>query len=400
LRLLFLNRSFWPDPEATGQFLTELCDDLSHEHEVTFIAGPSLFASRGSRRLFQREMRGHVAILRTWGTRLSKTVLAARVLNLASFYLLSAAAGFCAARPDVIVAETDPPLLGMLGALLKRRFGCRLVYNVRDLYPDIAIANGGLRNPLLLALLDRANRIAFSHADLVVTVGHDMARRIADKGVAAEKLRVIPDWADCARIRPLEHNRLRAEFGERFVVMYSGNLGLSQQLDTVIEAAARLRADPRIVFVLIGEGARKAALIELVGRRRLENVLFLPFRPKEQLAESLGAADLHLIPLISGASGCMLPSKVYGILAAGRPFIAMMDEHAEVARLAAENRVGLVVPAGDSAALARAVLEAAKEPAELRMMGSRARRLAEQRFDRRGVTREFAAMLESVVASA
>ncbi len=396
---MFLNRSFWPDPEATGQFLTELCDDLSREHQITFIAGPSLHQSAPQRKLIAREKRGNIDIIRTWGTRFGKRRLAGRIANLASYFCLAAMAAFRAERPDVIIAETDPPLLGVLGAILKKRHRARLVYNVRDLYPDIAYANGGLKDPAMLALLERANAFAYRNADVIVTLGHDMARRIAAKGVPEAKISVIPDWADTDAIRSLVHSPFRDRFGEKFVIMYSGNLGLSQQLETVLEAAARIQNDPRILFVLIGEGASKQALIEQAARLGLNNIEFLPYRPKEKLAESLSAADLHLIPLMKGAAGCLVPSKIYGILAAGRPFVAIMERDAEVARIAREYRTGFVVEPGESAALAATIEKAVENRAELAAMGARARALAEQRYSRPVATREFAAMLALVARS-
>ncbi|MGH7782083.1 MAG: glycosyltransferase family 4 protein [Candidatus Binataceae bacterium] len=396
MRLLFLNRSFWPDPEATGQFLTELCEDLSAEHRITFIAGPSLHVKQGSRRLFTRDRYGEVEVIRTWGTRFSKRRLAGRLANLALYYVLAAAAALRVERPDVIIAETDPPLLGALAAMLKRRWGCKFVYNVRDLYPDIAEVNGGLRSRALIALLRRANIYAFREADLIVPLGLDMAKRIAAKDVPASKITVIPDWADTNKVFPISNSRFRAELGERFVVMYSGNLGLSQQLDTVVDAAMRLRADPRILFVLIGEGASKPALQARVRKLELDNVMFLPYRSREQLAESLSAADLHLIPLLSGAQGCVVPSKIYGILAAGRPFIAIMESGAEIARIAREYTVGFVVPPGDADALTGTIMNAASRRADLHAMGLRARELAVRLYTREVATRRFAAMLQSL----
>jgi glycosyltransferase involved in cell wall biosynthesis len=309
---------------------------------------------------------------------------------------LAALVAFRLPRPDIIVAETDPPLLGALAAVLKRRWGCRLVYNVRDVYPDIAEVTGGVRSPLLLDLLRRGNQYAYEHADLIVTLGHDMADRIVDKGVPRDKVVVIPDWVDCGRIRPLDGNPFRRAFGDKFVVMYSGNIGLSQQLEVVLEAASRLRDDARILFAIIGEGARKKWLEQRALVMGLSNVAFMPYQPLENLAESLSAADLHLIPLLPGAAGCLVPSKIYGILAAGRPFIAMMEDNAEVARIAHEDAVGFVVRPGDVEALVGAIREAVGTPENLKQMGARARRLAELRFDRVKVTSSFGLMLAGV----
>ena len=360
------------------------------------MAGPAHRSGFAGFRLWSHEQRGKVSIIRTWGTRFPKSNLLGRLVNLGTYYLLAAVVAFRLPRPDVIVAETDPPLLGALAAVLKRRWGCGLVYNVQDLYPDIAEVTGGVRNPFLLELLRRANDYAYERADLIVTLGHDMAQRIVDKGVPTGKVVVVPDWVDCGRIRPLESNPFRRNFGEKFVVMYSGNIGLSQQLEAVLEAADRLRDDERILFAMIGEGARKKWLEERARAMGLPNVIFLPYQPQENLGESLSAADLHLIPLAPGAAGCLVPSKIYGILAAGRPFIAMMEENAEVAQIAREDAVGFVVRPGDVDALIRAIREAVDAPERLKQMGVRARRLAELRFDRIKVTSRFSSVLASV----
>lgn len=396
--MLFLNRSFWPDQAATGQLLTELCEDLSVGNEITVIAGRSHYASNGQGRVPRRYSVGSVSVVATWGTKLPKTNLLARFLNLGSYYILAIPAALRLNRPDILVAETDPPLLGLLGAFLKRWWGCKLVYYCQDLYPDIALATGDVKSRILLGLLERANNIAYAAADTIVVLGRDMERRLLNKGLAADKIAVIPNWVDAQVIRAPLHNATRVQFGERFVVMYSGNLGLSQQLEAVLEAADRLRNDKRVLFVLVGEGARKKWLQEEARRKGLANVWFLPYQPKERLGDSLTAADLHLIPLMPGAAGCMVPSKVYGILAAGRPFVAMMEDYADVACLAAEHRVGFVTPPGDVDALVAAIQNAMRNPGQLMEMGRRARRLAEEQFERRVLTRRFAQLLEALAA--
>jgi putative colanic acid biosynthesis glycosyltransferase WcaI len=396
MRLLFLNRSFWPDLEATGQLLTELCVDLSQQHEVWVVAGPSYHVQTEQRGLWQRDALGAVQIIRTWGTRLPKRRLANRLLNLGSYYALAAGAALRLPRPDVVVAETDPPLLGALAALLRARWRCAFVYYCQDIYPDVAAATGGLRSHTLLALLARANQYAYRRADRIVVLGDDMRGRLLRKGVVADKVAVVPNWVDCDVVRPLASNPFRAQFGDHFVVMYSGNLGLSQQLDTILDAAQQLRDDARILFVLIGEGASKAPLEARARRDGLHNVRFLPYQPKERLAESLGAADLHLVPLHAGLAGCLVPSKVYGILAAGRPFVALMENDAEVATMARTQRVGFVSPPGDAGALVGVVRDALAQPAELDAMGKRARMLAEREFHRPILTRRFADLLRDL----
>jgi colanic acid biosynthesis glycosyl transferase WcaI len=396
MHLLVINRSFWPDVEASGQNLTELCEDLSNEHEVTVIAGPSYHVATPHRGLWTNDRLGKINIVRTWGTRFPKHRLPARMVNLGSYFILAGLAALRIPKPDVIVAATDPPLLGALGALLKHWWECPLVYNIRDLYPDVAEANGGVKNPLLLRLLQWSHDFASAKADMLIVLADDMRQRVLAKGVPAHKVTIVHNNVDCQRIRPVEPNAFRERWANKFVVMYSGNLGLSQQLETVLDAADRLRADPRIVFLLVGEGTRKNWLQERARVLNLPNVEFLPYQPKERLAESLSAADLHLIPLLKAATGAIVPSKIYGILAVGRPFVAMTDNNAEAARVAREHEVGFVVAPGDAAELARVINSGADQRADLQEMGRSARRLAIEEYDRPIIAKKFNAVISSV----
>ena len=395
MRILLVNRTFWPEPVSAGIILSELAADLGREHEVTVIAGPSPISNGNGRRgLFCREQLGRVEALRTWGTRFPRARLPGRLLNLGSYFVLAAVAGLrMVERPDVVIANTDPPLLGLLGAWLKRRHGCKFVYYCWDIYPDIAVATGGLKNRALLRLLEYANRSAYASADRIVVLGRDMARRLEEKGVAPEKLAIIPQWVDCQRFRTAVHEPLPFDPAGRFVLMYFGNFGLTQPLETVLEAAERLREDGRFLFVLIGEGVRKAALESQARARRLSNVCFLPYPSVKSSARLLAAADLHIIPWQRGLAGLQLPYKLYGILAAARPFVALMEDHTEIAQLARSFKVGLVVAPGNVGELVRAIGQVAADPESFRLMGERGRRLAEQKFDRKLVTRRFGDLL-------
>ncbi|MBA3363388.1 MAG: glycosyltransferase family 4 protein, partial [Actinobacteria bacterium] len=227
----------------------------------------------------------------------------------------------------------------------------------------------------------------------------DMERRLVALGTDPSKIQVIPNWADGSAIRPLEalSSRLRIERGweKRFVVMHSGNVGLSQELGTLLSAADLLRDEPDIVFAIVGEGAAKAGLQTEAVRRHLLNVEFLPYQPKEDLADSLGASDLHVIGLKRGLAGYIVPSKVYGILAAGRPYIAGVESGAEPALIAEKYSCGIHVEPGDPSALAAAIVGFRNDPA--RDMGSNGRRALEEHFDRPIATEAYRRLLESIV---
>jgi colanic acid biosynthesis glycosyl transferase WcaI len=396
MRILFVNRSFWPDTDATGVLLNELTEDLALKHQITVICGPANTpTSRRSLLPFTHENHGSVRIVRTFGARLSKRNLPVRFMNLALYYALAAIAAF-RERADVIIAETDPPLLGVLGAMVKRMKNCRFVYYCQDLFPDIATANGGLKSRPLLALLRWCNDVAYHHADAIVVLGSDMLARLRSRGVSGDRTTIIPNWIDCQKVQPLPAlGRLRRNRDD-FVVMYAGNMGWSQNLETVLQTARLMQADRRVKFVLVGDGAKKTALEREATAKCLDNVEFIDRQPPGDMNGILATGDLHLIPLVAGSAGCLVPSKVYGILAAGRPYVAMMEADGEVARLASEFEVGFVTPPENAGALAETIAGAMKDPERLRQMGRRARALAEEAYDRRLVTRRFADFLETI----
>jgi colanic acid biosynthesis glycosyl transferase WcaI len=210
-------------------------------------------------------------------------------------------------------------------------------------------------------------------------------RLVEEKGADPSRISVIHNWADCEAIVPgsKENAFARAHgLADKFVVMHSGNVGLSQNLDVLVEAAARLASKPRLVVAIVGDGARREALEREAARRRLSNVRFFPYQPKDSLHDSFAAADVFVVSLKPGIEGYIVPSKVYGILAAGRPYIAAVDPSCEVATIAREHACGLPVPAADPDALASAIASLHDDPRATRAMGLRARTAALQ-FDRR-----------------
>jgi glycosyltransferase involved in cell wall biosynthesis len=397
LRTLFINRSYYPDVEATGQLLTELCSDLAKQHDVTVIAGRPNFVAT-DRSLPCRETHQGVRIVRVRNLRFSKSGMLGRAAGLASYLFLAVFAALWQRRPDALIVETDPPALGALGALLKWWHRCPMIFYLQDLFPEVGLALGKFQPGFVTGCLRWLTNIGLRHADRVVVLGEDMKRRVLERGVAAERVAVIPNWADTQAIRPIDGPsplRLTWDTGDRFVVVYSGNLGLSQGLESVLEAAALLR-DESVLFLLIGEGADRKRLEAAAAERALDNVRFLPYQPKKLLGESLAAADLHLIPMRRGLAGCMVPSKLYGILAAGRAYVAAVDAASEVAAVTANYETGLRVEPESPRQLADAIRWCRTHRKELRAMGARGRHVAETYFDRARSVRLFEALITEV----
>jgi glycosyltransferase involved in cell wall biosynthesis len=304
--------------------------------------------------------------------------------------------------PDVVISLSTPPLVAVLGLLLARMRRARSVYWVMDVYPDLAFELG-VFSPRSVAgrLFSRISRFALSGSDVVVALGETMAARLLGKGLG--QVEVVHNWADGDRIRPrtLEGHPLRREWGwsGRFVVLYSGNMGLAHEFDTVLDAAEILRSDPRILLSFVGGGPRRAEVEQEARRRGLSNVEFRPYVERERLDESLTSGDVHLVTLRERLPGLLVPSKIYGILAAGRPCIYAGPDEGEIADIIAAGRCGTRVALGDADELARAVRRYADEPERVEAEGARARVLFDERFSKERALHAFERLIDPGVDS-
>jgi colanic acid biosynthesis glycosyl transferase WcaI len=406
LRVAFFNRSYWPDVAATGQYLTELAQDLVERHacEVTVVAGQPLTASAvRSGGIFSRETRNGVRILRANGTHFRPRRFAGRAANYLTYFTSASLASLFVRRPDVVVSMTDPPIIGLLALATARRTGAKFVFWCNDIFPEVAVLLEDFQSDIVNAGLDRINRFVISHADVVVAIGARMKRRLVEeKGADPSRVETIHYWADCDAIAPTPRDNAFARANglvDKFVVMHSGNVGASQNLEMIVEAADRLRGCPDIVFAIVGDGMKRAALAESAAARGLTNLRFFPYQPKETLDESFGTADVFVVSLKAGIEGYIVPSKLYGTLAAGRPYIAAVDASAEPADVARDHRCGLLVAPGDVDALVAAVTRLKDDPEECAAMGRRAREAA-WLFDRRRAVSTYYAMLARLATTA
>jgi colanic acid biosynthesis glycosyl transferase WcaI len=383
VHIAFFNRSFYPDTAATGQLLTDLCEDLVRQHgcRVTVVAGPPLQSSEqaGSRGwgIVTRETYRGVDILRARGTRLSKVRFVGRATNYLTYFLSACWAGLQLDKPDVVVALTDPPIIGLAAYAAGRRFHAPLVMSYRDLFPEVAALLEDFHSDSINAMLQAVNKFLVRRATRIVALGDTMRQRlIENKGAPADKTVIIPDWADTGAITPgPKRNAFAASHDllDTFVVMHSGNIGLSQGLETLIDAAALLRDVPDLRVVFQGDGVKKRDLQERAVSCGLTNVSFLPFQPKAQLGESFAAADIFVVSLQRGLAGYIVPSKLYGILAAGRPYVAAVEENCEVAAITRSRECGLVAEPGNARDLADKILAFYRDREMTARLGGNAR---------------------------
>ena len=405
MKVCFFNRSYWPDHGATGQLLTELCEDLSSRHgfEVTVVCGEVPGRARTGLAPVRREWRSGVEILRAAGTTFDKARFAGRVANYLSYFASAWLAKPMIGRPDVVVALTDPPIIGLAARNAARRTGAGFVFLSQDVFPEVTQLIEGFRSRRVDAVLERVSRSLVRGADRVVAVGETMRDLLIERrGADPSRVTVVHNWADCSAIMPRPKDTAFARdhgLRDSFVVMHSGNIGLSQDLDTLLDAAALLHGERGIVFVVIGDGVRRPALEARARAQRLDQVRFLPHQPMKSLSDAFGSADVFVVSLKRGLAGSIVPSKLYGILAAGRPYVAAVEPACEVAAITAKNDCGLLVPPGDADALAGRILELYRDRQLAAHLGENARRAA-LAFDRPLQVDRYAALLREVGARA
>ena len=397
-RILVLNQYYWPGVEATAQLLSQLCEALAEDYDVTVVTGAVPGDSLPS-----EEERNGVRIVRVRSTTYDRARLHLRAANYASYLGETVLHAMQGDRPDLVLCMTDPPIVGDIGLVVARRFGAPLLIISQDVFPEIAERVKRLRHPLVVGALRKLVALYLSRADRVVAIGETMKLRLVDKGAPAARVEVIPNWVDTSELRPEErHNAWSAEQGidDAFVVMHSGNVGHAQDLDTLVRSATFLRDLDRLQIMVIGFGARHGELMRLAQRLEVTGaVRFLGYQPRSRLSLSLSASDVHYVGLARGLSGFVVPSRVYGILAVGRPVLVSADADSETARLVEEAGCGVVVPPGRPELVAGVLRDVLEGRLDLAGMGERGRAWVEREADREVAFGRYRALVADVVSS-
>jgi glycosyltransferase involved in cell wall biosynthesis len=296
---------------------------------------------------------------------------------------------------------TDPPMVGDVGLAVSRRFRVPLLVISEDVFPEIATKLRRLESPVLVGVLRQLVRLYLKRADRVVAIGETMRGRLEAKGAPGERLRVIPNWIDTTAITPQPHeNAWKDEKGlsGKFVVMHSGNVGHAQDLDVLVRATTFLRDLDDLAVVIVGFGARHAEIEALAARLQADRVRFLPYQPRKVLPLSLGSANLHFVGLAQGLSGYVVPSRLYGILAAGRPVIVSADPDSETAQVVNAVGCGIVLPAGRPELVARTIRDAYDGKLDLDEMGRRGRDYVTAEADRTVAVGRYRSVLRELTA--
>jgi glycosyltransferase involved in cell wall biosynthesis len=389
-----VNRFFHPDHSATSQILSDLAFHLAAlGFPVKVIASRGLYDDPNAVLPQREEVRG-VDIYRVVTPRFGRSSIAGRAIDYLNMYRAFAqAAARIARKGDLLVAKTDPPLLSVALAPVAKAKSLKLINWLQDLYPEVALGLGMRALAPLAPILVAVRNASLRAARMNVAIGELMAQRVAIAHVGTEKRMVTANWCDDQSIRPLsaEENPLRSawELGDRFVVGYSGNLGRAHEYATILTAAEILRDRNDILFLFVGGGHLLAQLKKEVSARGLDHRFqFRPYQDFAALPQSLAAPDVHWLSLDPAMEGLIVPSKFYGIAAAGKPTIAVTAVDGEIARLVREFDCGIQVTPGDGQALADQILSLHAAPDRLAEMGANGRRMIDDHFSR---THSFAA---------
>jgi glycosyltransferase involved in cell wall biosynthesis len=383
-KAIFVNRFYFPDESATSQMLTDIARGLAGaDIDIVVVTSRQLYDAPDTVLEAYEHIDG-VEVNRVWTSRFGRARLIGRAIDYAAFYVTATWRLLWLLRHnDILIVKTDPPMLSILGAIVARLRGAVLINWLQDVFPEVATqlspnllpqwVAGTLRN-----LRDRSLRFAYCN----VVLGERMREHLLSSGVAMQKIAIIENWADDTAIAPQipDATRLRKSNGlvGKFVVAYSGNLGRAHEYHTFLQAAQVLRAEVDIVFLMIGGGAQWQPLRAAVDYHQLSNFVFMPYQPRESLADSLSAADIHLISLLPTLEGLIVPSKFYGIIAAGRPAIFIGDLDGELARKIRRADCGAVVGIARGNELAAVLSQLRAEPERVKAQGVRARQLFER----------------------
>jgi colanic acid biosynthesis glycosyl transferase WcaI len=403
VRILLLNLYYPPDTSATAKMAEAVVDALAAAHEVTVVCGRPSYEPTERRpwRFWQTEklsrpvQNGGVKIIRVGSTDYSRTQMGRRVLNYLTYVALSvprAALVPC----DVVVGMTDPPFEGIVAAFVALLKGKPFVYNIRDLYPDMAVGGSIVKPGLLTQVWEKLHRWALRRAIRVVVLGEDMRARIGAKGVGPERIEVVRDGAEIREagsepgVDAEVVRAIRADF--KFVLLHAGNLGFYGAWETLVAAAQKL-ANEGIGLVFVGDGAQRAQIEAAAAT--CENARFLPFFPARKIASVLAAADAHVVTIKRGLEGVIVPSKMYGILAAGKPILAVAPRESDVVKIGEDRGFAISADPDDASEVADAVRKIFHDAERLRKMGEAAR-VAASDYDKVDELRKFVRIVEEV----
>jgi colanic acid biosynthesis glycosyl transferase WcaI len=409
MRILLLSTYFQPDIASTGVLMTQLAEELANlGHRITAITsmphyGTNRIWEKYRSKLVVHERRGSIDVYRLYlYVPPEKGRFLGRLMNYASFNILSALTGILLNKHDVVLVPSPPLTNGLSADIIGRFRRIPFVYNVQDIWPDVVIRAGVMTNPRAISFFHRLEQYVYRRAAVLVVISEDFRRNLLAKGVHSNKIQVIPNFFDTDFVRPLARkNEFSSAHGldGKFVVLFAGNVGHSQGLETVLDAAKQLDDLEDVLILIVGNGVAKAGLEDYTQKLGLRNVRFLPFQPHEALPELYASSDVCLVPLRKGFTNESVPCKVFTIMASGRPMIAAVDQDSDTWQMVEEAQCGLCVEPQNPQGLAEAIRVLYADHALRERMGRNGREHVVRHYTRQAVGRQYHKLLTSLLSS-
>ncbi|MBU39569.1 MAG: glycosyltransferase WbuB [Acidimicrobiaceae bacterium] len=384
MRLLVISPHFEPDTAPTGIIVTSLVEQwLEQGHQIEVITSLPWYEkheveNQWKGRLFRKEEKGLLTVTRLHPFPQDKNKLLRRLVGFLAFSFLALIASVSKKGPfDAVIVISPPLTLGTVGKAAAVRHRCKLLLNLQDIFPDIAITLGKIKSRSSIKVLEKYEKLTYSGTDSITVLSKDLEKNVNKKIESIKnppQITVIPNFLISSSIKPqdrLTEYRKEHHLGEKFVVMYAGNLGNSQSFELITDAAKKHEDRDDIVYVINGGGVMSSSLKQQANN--LRNLVVIGYQPIERLPEVLATADLHLVPLRTGLGGMSVPSKIYSVFAAGRPVIASVDPGTEIERIVVESEGGIVVPPDDFESFTSAVEKLIEDSEMLEEMGNKAR---------------------------
>ncbi|MEJ9114306.1 glycosyltransferase family 4 protein [Bacillus paramobilis] len=408
-KIVFVINYFYPDFASTGQLMTELCLELQDKFDITVIAAQPGYAGEAikTKKIFEEDKLEKINIVRVRVPKVDKKSKMSRVKYILSYFTLATIALLKQRNVDIIYTISQPPVLGgIVGTIGKFFKKSKHVYNIQDFNPEQAEAVSYTNKKFIFNIARKIDKINCSYSDHVIVVGNDMAKTLEKRfdGKKVPNHSVINNWTNEGEIVPVsKDNPMVAQFikenklDNKFIVMYSGNIGLFYDLENIIKITKEFSHYEDLVFLFIGEGAMKENMNAFVMENGIENVLFLPYQPKEFIKYSLNVADIHLVVNQKGIKGVSVPSKIYGVMAAGKPILGVLERESEAEILITNSDCGVVVEPQDY----NGIIEAIKhfynmKDQERKEMGIRGRDYLEQNLKKETSIQKYNEVLQSL----
>ncbi|MED3957447.1 glycosyltransferase family 4 protein [Priestia aryabhattai] len=360
-KLLIYAHYYIPDVASTGQILRELAEGMIHEFDITIVCVVPSYtgkvADEYKKKMFYKEEINGVKVIRIRVPEFSKSNKLSRVKNILSYFIGAMIATFKVGKMDYVYSISQPPILGgLLGVWGKWVKRAKYIYNIQDFNPEQTMAVGYSKNKLVLKAMMMFDKFSCRHADKVIVVGRDMVETLKGrfKGRKVPNHTFINNWIDEKEIYPLSANHekvvaFKEKYGlqDKFIIMYSGNLGLYYDLENLMNVIEKFKGRDDVVFAFIGEGTIRESLVQYKEKNNLQNVRFIPYQDKSDLIYSLNAGDVHWCLNAKGIKGVSVPSKLYGIIAAGKPILGALEEGSEARLIIEETQCGYVTEPGN-----------------------------------------------------